>query len=951
MKLSMYKKHLLYFSTTLLIFSTASAQIKPKPSPKNKPMPINLAGSLVPADPAVLIGKLPNGLTYYIRKNTEPKNRAELYLVNKAGSVLENDDQQGLAHFVEHMSFNGTRDFPKNELINFLQKSGVRFGADINAYTSFDQTVYQLPLPTDSAKLFAKGFDILSNWAGFDSFEDSEIDKERGVVLEEERLRGKNAQERISLQTYPVLFNNSRYAQRIPIGKEAILKNFKYQTIRDYYQDWYRPDLQAVVAVGDFDPQQVLQLIKTNFSELKNPVKERPFVTYDIPAHKQTLVKIVTDKEQPYTIAQIIVKHPETITRNTMDLLQNMRVSLFNSMINARINELTQKGNPPFLAAQSSYGGFLGGLDAFSSIVISKPGELEKGVKAIVAENDRVEKFGFTQTELNRAKQSVITALEQQFKEKDKTRSSVFVNQYQQNFLKGTAIPSIDYRYDFYSKNMDQIKLSEINALTGKFISDENRVVIVQAPEKEKANLPDEKTLLGWISSAGQGITAYVDEVSNKPLLEKIPTGTKVVSEKKNAPIGSTEFTLANGVKVILKPTDFKNDQILINSYSFGGTSLASDADYTSADMTDGVIGSSGVASFTQIQLDKMLAGKTANVSPYISATAQGFNGSTSPKDLETALQLIYLYTTSPRKDANIWDANISQYKTVISSRNAVPESVFQDTISAVMSSYNLRGSVPTLKQLDAASLDKAYSFYQQRFADNSHAVFTLVGNFDPEKIKPLLEKYLGALPSSNTNSSYKNLNIHAPTGKITKTVYKGLEAKSSVQLVFTGDYDYSEANNLQLDALEEILNIKMIERLREKESGVYAPSVRISYTKIPNSRYNATVSFGCAPENVEKLISAALEEIATIKQKGAEAGDIQKFNAEESRSTELQLKSNGFWLGQISKSYQYQEDPAEVLNYVKSLNQVTVESTKATASKYLSGDNLIRFILLPEKK
>ncbi len=944
----------LYLSAALLAFaSVTTAQIKPKPqpSPRNRPRPEMIAGELVPADPAVLIGKLPNGLTYYIRKNTEPKNRADLYLVNKAGSVLENDDQQGLAHFVEHMSFNGTRDFPKNELVNFLQKSGIKFGADLNAYTSFDQTVYQLPLPTDSARLFTKGFDILANWAGLDTFDDSEIDKERGVVLEEERLRGKNAQERMSLQTLPIILNNSRFAQRLPIGKEVILKTFKPQAIKDYYRDWYRPDLQAVIAVGDFDPQKVLQLIRGNFSELKNPAKEKPFVTYSIPAHQQTLVKTVTDKEQPYTIAQIIVKHPGTTVKNTMDMLQNLRINLFNSMINARIAELTQKSNPPFLGAQSSYGDFLADLEAFTSVVVAKPGELEKGIKAIVAENERVQKFGFTQTELDRAKQSVMATLEQQFNEKDKTRSSVFVNQYQQNFLKGDAIPSIDFKYDFYKNNIGQIKLSELNAFTSKFISNQNRVVVVQAPEKEKANLPDEKTLLGWITTAGQGITAYVDEVSNKPLLEKIPAGSKIVSEKKNASINTTELTLANGVKVVLKPTDFKNDQILINSYSFGGTSLASDADYTSVDLADNVIGSSGVGSFTQIQLDKMLAGKIARVSPYISSTAQGFNASTSPKDLETALQLIYLYATAPRKDANIWNSNLSQYKTVISGRSAVPESVFQDTILAVMSSYNLRGSTPTIKQLDAASLDKAYGFYQQRFADNSNAVFTVVGNFDPEKIKPLLEKYLGGLPSFNTNTTYKNLNIHAPAGKITKTVYKGLEAKSSVQLVFTGDYTYNETNNLQLDALEEILNIKMIERLREKESGVYAPRVNASYAKIPNQRYNITVAFGCAPENVNKLIAAALEEIDLIKKNGAEATDIQKFAAEESRATELQLKNNGFWLGQISRSYQYQQDPADVLDHVKNLNQITVESTKATANKYLSGNNLIRFILEPEKK
>jgi len=950
----MNKKHLLYFSAGMLIFgSAATAQLKPKPqpSPRNRPRPETFAGQLVPADPAVLIGKLPNGLTYYIRKNTEPKNRADLYLVNKAGSVLENDNQQGLAHFVEHMAFNGTRDYPKNELVNFLQKSGVKFGADLNAYTSFDQTVYQLPLPTDSAKLFAKGFDILANWAGLDTFDDSEIDKERGVILEEERLRGKNAQERIQLQTLPVMLNNSRYAQRIPIGKEDILKNFKHSLIKDFYKDWYRPDLQAVVAVGDFDPQKVLQLIRDNFSELKNPAKEKPLTIYSIPAHQQTLVKIVTDKEQPYTIAQIIVKHPGTTVKNTMDLLQNMRINLFNNMINARIAELTQKGNPPFLFAQSSYGGFLARLDAFSTVVVAKPGELEKGIKAVVAENDRVQKFGFKQTELDRAKKGVMAALEQQFKEKDKTRSTVFVGQYQQNFLEGDAIPSIDFKYDFYKNNIAQIKLSEMNSLTGKFISDENRVVIVQAPEKEKANLPNEKTLLNWISTAGEGITAYVDEVSNKPLLEKIPAGSKIVSEKKNAAINAAELTLGNGVKVVLKPTDFRNDQILINSYSFGGNSLASNADYTSASMADDVIGSSGVGTFTQIQLDKMLAGKIARVSPYISPTAQGFNASTSPADLETALQLIYLYTTSPRKDPNIWTSNLTQTKAIIAGRSAAPESVFRDTVAAVMSSYNMRGSTPTLKQLDEASLDKAYSFYQQSFADNSHAVFTVVGNFDPEKIKPLLEKYLGGLPASGANASFKDLNIHAPAGKITKTVHKGLEAKSSVELVFTGNYAFDEANNLQLDALEEILNIKMIERLREKESGVYSPRVQASYTKIPIQRYNITVSFGCAPENVDKLIAAALEEIATIKKNGAEATDIQKFAAEESRSTELQLKNNSFWLGQISKSYQYQQNPADVLEHVKNLNQITVQSTKTAANQYLSGDNLIRFILLPEGK
>lgn len=538
------------------------AQVKPKPatSPRSKPIPAKnqLSANALPVDPAVIIGKLPNGLTYYIRKNVQPKNRADLYLVNKAGSVLETDEQQGLAHFTEHMAFNGTRDFPKNELVNYLQKSGIKFGADLNAYTSFDETVYQLPLPTDSVKIFEKGFDILSNWAGMVSFDTDEINSERGVVLEEERLRGKNAQERMSKLTFPVLLNNSRYAVRLPIGKEEILKNFKPETIKSFYHDWYRPDLQAVIAVGDFDPKRVEQLIKANFSELKNPAGEKPRTKYNIPPSVGTAVKIVTDKEQPYTLVQIIVKHPGSAVKTQGAYLNAIRNILFNNMLSSRLGELTQKADPPLLYAGASYGDFLGNLNAFTTVAVAKPGELEKAVKAAVAETERARKFGFTQTELDRAKLSVMTGIESAWKEKDKTESVNFVNEYQANFLKGEAIPGIDYEYDFYKKNIGQIKLSEINALAGKFISDQNRDVILEAPEKEKDKLPNEATLLSWISEASKNISAYVDNVSNKPLLEKIPTGTKVVAEQKDAAIGTTTLTFGNGVKAILKPTDFK---------------------------------------------------------------------------------------------------------------------------------------------------------------------------------------------------------------------------------------------------------------------------------------------------------------------------------------------------------------------------------------------------------
>lgn len=933
----------------------AFAQVKKKPAPSSKGKPVvaqaKAKADVLPVDDQVIIGKLPNGLTYYIRQNVEPKNKAELYLVNKAGSVLEADDQQGLAHFTEHMAFNGTRDFPKNEMVDYLQKSGVKFGADLNAYTSFNETVYQLPIPSDTVKIFENGFKILANWAGYVSFDPAEIDKERGVVLEEERLRGKNAQERLQNQTLPVLLNNSRYALRLPIGKDDVLKNFKPETIKSFYRDWYRPDLQAVIAVGDFDPKRVEQLIKQNFSQLQNPPAEKPRVKYTVPATPGTAVKIATDAEFPYTLAQIIVKHPGTTTKITTDYMQQIREQLFNQMLNARLGELLQKATPPFLFGRSSYGGFLGEQDAFTSIAVARPGELEGAIKAVVAETERARKFGFTLTELERAKQDALVQMGNAFREKNKTRSVNFVREYQQHFLTGEAIPGIEYEYNFYVNNIGKITLAEMNALAGKFISDQNRVVIVEAPDKEKDKLPAEKTLLQWISTAGQNVTAYVDNVSSDPLISKLPDGSKVTNQLADDAIGTTTLTLGNGVKVILKPTEFRNDQILINGYAFGGTSLANDDDFTSANLAAAIISNSGIAQFNQGQLDKKLAGKNVNISPYISEFTQGISGSTSPADFETALQLIYLYFTQPRKDKDIWQSQIDQTRSLLTNRGLDPVSVFQDTVAAVLSNYNFRAMVTTPARLNAASLDKAYSFYKSRFADASGFTFTLVGNFNVETIKPYLEHYLGALPSTNSNETYKNLDIHPAAGLINTTVNKGVGEKSSVQLVFSGEFDYNEANNLQMDALEEVLNIKLIERLREQESGVYAPGVRAGYHKTPSGRYTISVYFGCAPENVDKMVNATLEEIAKIKQNGALPADIQKFVAKEARSTQEQLKENIFWAGYLASSSQNKENPDQILSHVNNLEQVTVQSTKDAANKYLSGKNLIKLILMPEKK
>ena len=951
MKLT-YKVSLL--SLFVLLFTTEMyAQVKKPVTAQKKTVTVapQPKPDLLPLDPDVLVGKLPNGLTYYIRRNVEPKNRAELYLITKAGSLLEEDNQQGLAHFTEHMAFNGTRDFPKNDLVDYLQKAGVKFGADLNAYTSFDETVYQLPLPTDSIKTFARGFVILANWAAYQTLDAKEIDNERGVVLEEQRARGKNAQERLQNQIYPVLLSNSRYAERLPIGKEDILKTFKPEDITTYYKNWYRPDLQAIIIVGDFSPLDVLEAIKFNFSSLQNPIVEKPRTKYTVPVSPGTTVKIVTDKEFPYTLAEIVVKLPETVIKTPADLLQNIRVQLFNQMLKDRIGELSQKPNPPFLFGTASYGEFIGHQDAFTSIAVAKPGELENAVKAVVAETERARIFGFTITELERAKQNALQQIDNIYKERNKTKSVYFVNQYQQNFLTGKAIPGIDYLYNFYINNIGKITLAELNAMAVKFISVQNRTVIVEASDNEKAKLPDEKTLLSWLSINPNDLKPYLDETNDEPLLTKIAPAGKVISASPDSNILTTNITLSNGVKVILKPTQYKNDQILINGYAFGGTSLAKDEDFTSADFATGVIGSSGVGGFTQIQLEKKLKGKHLSLSPYISDVAQGISGNAAPVDFETAMQLIYLYFTQPRKDQDIWNATISQTNSILANRNLDPLSVFQDTISATLSNHNFREMVVTPDQIKQASLDKAYDFYKDRFADASAFTFTFVGNFEVETIKPYLEAYLGSLPSTNKNETYKNLNIFPPAGQINKTVFKGIADKATVQLVYSGSYDYNEANNLQVDALEEILQIKLTERLREKESATYSPGVKAGYKKIPNGRYSFTIYFDCAPANVDKLINAVQEEIDKLKQNGATAVDVEKFAAQDARSTQVQMKENIFWAGYLGSSSQNKTDPDAILHHVSDLSNITVQSVKEAANKYLNNNNFIKFILLPEKK
>ncbi len=951
------KKNILIFSLCAGLFiHPAFSQNKTTSSKSKTTQTVAKAvAKTIPNDPDVVIGKLPNGLTYYVRKNTEPKNRAELYLGNRIGSLMETEEQQGLAHFTEHMAFNGTKDFPKNEMINYLQKAGVRFGADLNAYTGFNQTVYQLPIPTDSADVFKTGFKILANWAGKVSMDGKDIDNERGVIIEEDRARGKNAQQRMSNQLLPFLLGaNSQYAKRIPIGKVEVLQSFTHDKIRSFYKDWYRPNLQTIIAVGDFDVKEVEQLIKDNFSELTNPVNPKPRIAYTMPGNSVPTVKIVTDKEQPYNVAQVIYRQKSGTVKTDADYRKNLVYAMINNMLGARIQELTQSGTAAFLLAQSNFAPYQGGLvwgeSALQSVAVGKSSkELNAALIGVLAENERMVKFGFTKGEFETTLKKIESGLEKQYKEKDKTKSAVYVQQYLDNFLVGTSIPSADYAYAESKKILANLTLAEVNALAKTLITKDNITIVVQAPEKDAKDLPTETQLLAALKTAGNGLTPYVDQTVNKPLIAKLPSAGTIVSEVKNDKIGITTLTLSNGVKVVLKPTDFKNDQVLFTSFGKGGTSLASNDDFISAENAN-LIAQSGVGDYNPTALTKYLAGKTANAGAYISEEYQGFSGSSSPKDLETAFQLIYAYATNPRKDVDIFNKNMRDFKLITATKNSNPASVYADTVQAVLANYHKRGMPTTLADIDQINLDKAFAFYKDRFADASGQTFVFVGNFEVEKLKPFIATYLASLPSLNKNENFVDNGVNPPKGKISKTVVKGIEDKATVQLFFHNDYEYNAENNAQLDALKAALDIKILERLREKESGVYTPNVGLSVQKYPTAHYFFTISFDCAKANVEKLIAAALEEVNNFKLNGATENDLKKFKSEEIRQNELNLRENGFWLNYLSNRLKYGDDVTQLLSNTDRINNVTVASTKAAAQKYLNGENYIRVVLIPEK-
>jgi zinc protease len=849
------------------------------------------------------------------------------------------------------MAFNGTKDFPKQDIINFLEKSGVRFGADLNAYTSFDETVYMLQVPTDSPEVMKTGFQILEEWAHDLSFDDKEIDRERGVVIEEWRLR-RGADNRVAMKHIPIELYKSHYADRIPIGKKEILESCPHDALRKFYRDWYRPDLMAVFAVGDFDKKEIETLIKEHFSDLKNPQKERERNKYPVPDHKETLVSIVTDPELTRTSVEILFKRDIHYIHTAAEYRDLIIGGLYDAMLNDRLSELLQRSNPPFIYAYSSDGRFVGEKQAYELGASVKENSILGGLEAVLTEAFRVKQHGFTATELERQKNENLRRMEKYYKERDKTESRQFIDEYLRNFLERETIPGIEVELAMYKQFLPGITVEEINKLAEERMTHGNRVITISAPQKESVKVPTKEEVLALINKITmEKFDLYIDKVSSKPLVSQLPSPGKVVDEKKIASLGVTEWILSNGARVVLKPTDFKNDEILFSAFSNGGTSLVPDSDYISAAFATAIIGQSGIGEFDAISLQKELSGKIVNLSPSISQLAEGFGGSASPQDLETMFQLAYLYSTSPRKDTTAFASLIMRYKAMLQNRSVSPEAAYNDTLQVTLANYHFRSRPVSIPMMDEIHLDKALSVYKDRFADFSDFTFLFVGNFKIDTIKPLVEQYLAILPSLKRNETWKDIGLEHPKGVINKQVNKGIEPKSTVNITFTGPFEWSQQNRYTFNSMLDAIDIKLREVLREDKGGTYGVRVSGSPSLFPRQEYSITISWGCNPERVDELVKEGMAQIDSLKMKQLDSLYIEKVSEIQRRAYEVNLKRNGFWLGNLQAYYTNNEDPEMILNYPKLVDHLTAKAIQEAVKKYFNMNNYVKIVLYPEKK
>ncbi|MDR2860056.1 MAG: insulinase family protein [Mediterranea sp.] len=910
----------------------------------------------IPADPNLRVGKLENGLTYYIRKNKLPENRADFYIAQKVGSILEEPEQRGLAHFLEHMCFNGTTHFPGKSLIEYLQTIGVKFGTNLNAYTSIDETVYNISnVPVVREGVVDSCLLILHDWSNDLLLEEAEIDKERGVIHEEWRTR-MSAGQRFMEKTLPQMYAGTKYEDCHPIGSMDIVDNFKYQLLRDYYEKWYRPDLQGIIVVGDIEPDVVEGKIKRLFADVPAQPNAAERVYYPVSDNQEPIIVIEKDKEQPNIVVQVYNKHvatPDSEKGNLNYLVELYVKQIVGSMLNTRLSELCQTPRPPFINAYVFDGEFYASKtkEAFTGIASCKEGEVEDGITALLREIERARRFGFTESEYARARAEYLRYLESAYNERNKRKNDSYVGEYVRLFLDNEPAPGIENEYAIFNQIAPNIPVQAINGVLNQLITGTNQVITLFLPDKEGLTYPDKEAVKNILNRVKEEeLTAYEDKVSNEPLISKQPKAGKIVSEKQDNIFGTTMLTLSNGIKVVIKKTDFKADEILMKGVSLGGNSLIPDSEITNIQIMNAVISAGGLGNFSATDLTKALAGKKVSSSASVNKTTETVSGTCSPKDFETMMQLTYLTFTAPRKDEDAFVSYINRTKASLQNQELQPMVSFSDSIISALYMNHPRTRRLKADMLDEANYDKILSLYNDRYKDAGDFTFIFVGNIDVQEAKPYITRYLASLPTKHRKETFKNLNIQPRKGIYKNEFIRKQEtAKASNILMYTGKCAYNLKNNILINVVDQVLNIVYTEKVREDEGGTYGVSVSGNISKFPKEEFILQIYFDTDPAKKDKLMEIVYAEIDNFVKNGPSEVNLNKVKEYMLKKHDEDLKENHYWLGTIDEYYYSGVDKAK--DYETIVSNLTAADLQEFASGLFSQGNSIEVNMIsPEK-
>ncbi len=914
----------------------------------------------LPVDKNVRIGQLDNGLTYYIRHNKLPENRAEFYIAQKVGSILEEPQQRGLAHFLEHMAFNGTKNFPGDDkglgVIPWCETVGIKFGTNLNAYTSIDETVYNISnAPIDRTGVLDSCLLILHDWSNYILLKDDEIDKERGVIREEWRSRN-SGMLRVYTDLLPTIYQGDKYADCMPIGSINVINNFPYKDIRDYYHKWYRPDLQGIVIVGDIDVDTVEAKLKAVFADVQKPVNPAERTYYPVTDNKEPIVAIGTDKEVDDPSIEIYFKQdatPDSEKNNVGYLASQYMTSMISSMLNARLSELVQSANPPFTRASSYYSDFFVAKtkEAFALSASSKADGIETALKTLLQETERARRFGFTESEYARARANYLQSLESAYNEREKTKHGSYVREYVQNFLNGEPIPGIEAEYAMMNQLAPNIPLQAMNMVMQQLVPDSNQVVIIAGPAKEGLKYPTKEEVINLLKGMKDlDLQAYVDKVSDEPLMKEAPKGGKIISEKEGDIYGSTKLVLSNGVTVYVKKTDFKADEIRMKGTSLGGKSIFPDKDALNFAVMDNVIAVGGLGNFSQVDLTKVLAGKKVSVNAGLGATTENVFGTCSPKDFETMMQLTYLTFTAPRKDAEAFESFKNRMKAQLESAQANPLSSINDSLQKAM--YNNHPRVVMMKpeMVDQIDYDRILEMYKDRFKDASDFTFYFVGNIDLETAKPLIAEYLGALPAINRKETFKDTKM-----SIRKGVYKNEYAKeqqtptATIVFLYSGKAPYTLKNDILLSFATQVLDMVYTEEVREKEGGTYGVNCFGDLQKYPKEQLLLQIVFQTDPAKKDKLAGIVVDELKKLAAEGPSDVHLQKVKEYMLKKYADNQKENGYWMNNLNDYFYYGMDMTE--GYTDIVNSITAKDIQKFVSDLLKQGNEIEVTMTVPNK